>query len=62
MSQPKFADCVSCKFYIRKRKSKIRNPICGACDNGEFFDERSRSRELSDDQLMDIYARMINDD
>ncbi|MER9176334.1 hypothetical protein NKH72_22400 [Mesorhizobium sp. M0955] len=62
MSQLKFPDCVSCKFFIRKNKTRRRNPICGSCDNGEFFEERSRSRELSNDELMNIYGRMHRDD
>lgn len=61
MSSPKFPDCVSCRFFNKTFK-KRRNPICGACDIGEFFEERSRSRELNDNELMDLFGRMHSDD
>lgn len=57
MSQPKFPDCLSCKYWIAKRKTRRRNPICGSCDNGEFYEERFRSRELSNNELMNLYSQ-----
>ncbi|RWB95553.1 hypothetical protein [Mesorhizobium sp.] len=60
MSQVKFPDCVSCRYFIRK--TRRNNPICGSCDNGEFYEERSRNRELSDNELMNMFGRMHRDD
>ena len=56
--KPKFEDCRQCRFF----NALVANPICGSCDNGEFFEERTRSRAPSDNELMQIYRRMPNDD
>lgn len=58
---PKFEDCLSCKFFIRKRATRRRNPVCGECDNGEFYEERICSRAPTDDELMNLFGRMHND-
>lgn len=57
----KFSDCVSCKFYNKRFTKKIANPVCGECDNGEFYEERFRNRALNDNELMDLYGKMAND-
>jgi hypothetical protein len=61
VSQPKFPDCVGCRFYLARTKRR-RNPICGECDNGEFFEERPRRSSLTKDELMDLYGRMHDED
>lgn len=54
----KFDECEGCRYYNRFRA----NPICGECGNGEFYERRIRNRELTSDELMNIYRRMSDED
>lgn len=56
--RPKFDDCKSCVFYLKK----TRNPICGECDSGEFYEERVRVREKTNHELMEIYGKDYDDE
>lgn len=51
--QPKFTDCTNCRFFSRR----VRQPICGECGCGEFFEVRVRGRAPTDDELMSIYRK-----
>ncbi|MBA8881707.1 hypothetical protein [Phyllobacterium myrsinacearum] len=57
----KFPDCVSCKFYNKRFVGKRANPVCGECDNGEFYEEWVRNRALNDNELMSLYGKMHHD-
>lgn len=55
---PKFSDCETCIFFSRKRT----NPACRQCDSGEFYEEKVRTREKTDDELMSLYGEFSDDD
>lgn len=55
--KPKFDECRSCRFFSRLHT----NPNCGACDNGEFFEEKTCSRALTDNELMDLYKETYDE-
>lgn len=44
----RFPECEECRFF---RPSRM-NPICKQCPNGEFFEERTRHREMQPDDLL----------
>ncbi|MFA9261772.1 MAG: hypothetical protein ACEQSB_00230 [Undibacterium sp.] len=48
MIRPKFPECVECIYFLKK----FTNPVCKECDAGEFFTEKFKSTEMSDDDLM----------
>ena len=54
MNRPKFPECSGCIFYMKRH----RNPICGECGGGEFFEERAKRTEMTDNQLMREYRKM----
>jgi hypothetical protein len=54
---PAFSECRDCKFFSRR----TRNPICGPCTAGEFFEERIRIRSLDDHEAMTEFGRMTNE-
>lgn len=56
--RPKFDDCTGCKYFLKNR----RNPICGECDAGEFFETKTKIREKSPDELMKLYGELSDHD
>lgn len=58
--KPKFDECTDCRYFIAR--GKVANPICGECGSGQFFDERVRERRPSDNELMNMFGRMHDDD
>ncbi|TDW20427.1 hypothetical protein EV128_12557 [Rhizobium azibense] len=56
--RPKFDDCKSCVFFLKNR----RNPICGECDSGEFFEEKVRIREKTNHELMKLFGEQYDDE
>lgn len=56
--RPKFDDCRSCIFFVKNR----RNAICGECDAGEFFEQRVRSREKTNHELMKLFEDYYDDE
>jgi hypothetical protein len=56
--RPKFDDCRFCVFFLKNRV----NPICGSCDSGEFFEEKIRVREKSNNELMAMYGEYHDDE
>jgi hypothetical protein len=54
----KFDECPSCIFFSKKRE----NPFCKSCNAGEFFEEKIISRRPTENELMIILGRMMNDD
>lgn len=56
--QPKFTDCIGCRFY--NRFSRHPNPICASCDSGEFFEEKS-ARRPSDNDLINEFKDFFDE-
>ncbi|MBX4911343.1 hypothetical protein HJA82_28955 [Rhizobium bangladeshense] len=50
--RPKFDDCKSCVFFLRNRV----NPVCKQCDSGEFYEQKIRTREKTNHELMELYG------
>lgn len=53
MKEPKFPECTGCRFF----SAKLDKPECRECGAGEFYEEKINTRQLSRDELMDIYRR-----
>lgn len=50
-------ECRDCRFFKPGRASAK----CLPCGAGEFFEEKIEPRELSDNELMELYAGMNYD-
>lgn len=51
----RFPECVSCRWF--------RSGRCVRCGAGEFFEELiADPEEPNDDELMQLYSEMTNDD
>lgn len=59
MSTTKFEGCAECKFS----KWGAASGKCRGCDFGELFQPFDRrSSQPDDNELMEIYAKMVKDD
>lgn len=58
MSEPRFDECLDCRFYHERRVH--RN--CLRCGAGEFFEEEIKEEEVTDDDLFDMLKDWDNDD
>jgi hypothetical protein len=56
LREPKFPECLDCKFYHPDRDSSR----CIPCGNGEYFEEKVEPRELDDDEAMRFFAKSMN--
>ncbi len=56
--EPRFDECRDCRFYQVSTFAKS----CKMCGAGEFFEERTDSRQPSDNELMDMLRNMDCDD
>ena len=55
--QPKFEDCLTCRFY----NPAVKNPTCAACGAGEFYTARVNTKQPSDNQLMHDYRDFFDE-
>lgn len=56
--KPRFDDCKQCRFF----RPNVASRRCISCGSGDFFEERIDDRPPRDDELMEIYAGMENND
>lgn len=53
--QLRFEECISCRW--------LQSGRCVRCGAGEFFEESiEEPRELDDDELMQLYSEMTDED